>query len=62
MQPLINLIASHQYTAGLVSLWIFSAFVGALPKPQPSERWYGALYNFFQSLGANLSLLGKKSV
>lgn len=41
-------------------LWVFAALVHSLPVPLSTERWYGALFNFLQTCGANLSKIGQK--
>jgi hypothetical protein len=44
------------------ALWLFSASVHALPAPGPMDsKAYTFLYNFVQTLGANLSKIGEKS-
>jgi hypothetical protein len=42
-------------------LWVFAAFIHTMPPPTPAQQWYGWLYNFLQTLGANISMIGLKS-
>jgi hypothetical protein len=58
-QQIGQFIAQHQVAAGAVALWSFSALIHTMPAPEPTERWYAWLYNFAQSVGANLSKVGQ---
>lgn len=59
MQHVIDLFTQFPWLSA-ACLWVFAAAIHALPVPLPTERWYGALFNFFQALGANISKVGQK--
>lgn len=60
MEQLIQFLHQHPEVP-VVALWMFSALVTTMPQPTVTERWYGWVYNFFQSIAANLDRVGKKS-
>lgn len=59
-QQLSAFVTAHQFTIGMTTLWILAAAFHALPPPLPTERWYGAFFNFAQVVGANLSKIGQQ--
>jgi hypothetical protein len=51
-----QIIMAHQFIAGVVALWLFSAFVSGMPEPlQNSSRGYEWLYNSLHLFTANLN-------
>ncbi len=55
MNTITGIYASHPYIATLVSYWVLSAFIGALPAPMAgASNLYLFFFKFSNSLGGNL--------
>ncbi|HLX52870.1 MAG TPA: hypothetical protein VKR58_02960 [Aquella sp.] len=51
----MNFFIHHQIIVSVISFWIFSSFIGALPTPGPkSPIYYVFLFNFMHLLAANI--------
>lgn len=61
MAHLIQLFSQYPWLSA-ACLWVFAALVHTMPAP-PSNAGVGYtwLYNFFQTIGANLSKIGEKA-
>ena len=50
---------------GAIALWVYASIIHKLPPPRPTERWYGAFYDFMhtvlQVFGANWDRVGQSS-
>jgi hypothetical protein len=55
MNTIAGIYSAHPYISTLVSYWILSAFIGALPSPTAnSSALYVFVFKFSNSLGGNL--------
>lgn len=55
MNAITSIYSNHPYIATLVSYWVLSAFIGALPAPTAnSSPLYKFVFAFSNSLGGNL--------
>ena len=55
MNIIVGIYTAHPYIATLVSYWVLSAFIGALPSPTAnSSALYVFIFKFSNSLGGNL--------
>lgn len=56
MQPVIDLFSNPLVWKLLISYWIFSAIVGAMPTPNTEgSQFYIFLFRFAHALGGNLN-------
>lgn len=53
LQELISLLQNPLLWKILISYWVFSAVVGALPDPN-GNKWYRFFYGFMHGLAANI--------
>jgi hypothetical protein len=54
-----NILVQHQFLAGVVAMWVFSALCYALPNPTAaSPTYYIFLYRLVHFIGANLARAG----
>lgn len=55
MNTIVGIYTAHPYISTLVSYWVLSAFIGALPAPTAtSNSLYKFIFSFANSLGGNI--------
>ena len=59
MQGIIDLFSNPLVWKLLISYWVFSAIVGAMPTPEPDgsklSKFYTFVFRFAHALGGNLN-------
>lgn len=55
MNTIVGIYTAHPYISTLVSYWVLSAFIGALPAPTAtSNSLYKFVFTFTNGLGGNI--------
>jgi hypothetical protein len=61
MQSLIELFSNPLVWKVVISYWLFSAVVGAMPTPDPGgSKWYVFLFRLAHGIGGNLNRAAMK--